>query len=278
MTVVLEDVRFSYFEKDVLRDVNIALERGLVHVILGRTGSGKTTLALILAGLLKPADGSVRIDGSDPAADDFDRSRVQLAFQFPESQIFELSVEKELEYGLTNFGLSPEEIKKRRDWALDCVGLADAMLVRDPGSLSFGERRKVALASIIALRPDYLILDEPLAGLDWHGRRNLISTVARLKDEGLSSIILTHEADVVGEIGDTVSVAAEKTVRGPLDVAEFLDPESEPEHGLLPEYLQAFRSIRCAGLPLAGAPRSPEAAARAVADVLKDGSKDRGHT
>jgi energy-coupling factor transport system ATP-binding protein len=269
LSVVVEHVSFSYFDDDVLRDIDITFAEGLVHLILGRTGSGKTTLALILAGLLKPRGGSVRVDGADPAAADFERSRVQLAFQFPESQIFELTVEKELEYGLRNFGFDPGEITKRRDWALECVGLAGDMLPRDPGTLSFGERRKVALASIIALKPRYLILDEPLAGLDWRGRHNLVAAIRKLKDQGLTSIILTHETDIVSEIGDTVTIATGRTLSGPLDVTEFLYPEHGPDHDLTPEYILTLRGVRLGGLPVPGKPRHVQDAARAVAQALK---------
>jgi energy-coupling factor transporter ATP-binding protein EcfA2 len=143
------------------------------------------------------------------------------------------------------------------------------MLPRDPGTLSFGERRKVALASLIALKPDYLILDEPLAGLDWHGRQNLIQAVRNLKAEGLTSIILTHEADIIGEIGDTVTVAAGASVRGPLGVTEFLCGEGEPDRDLLPEYILTLRNLQRTGLAPAGAPRSAEAAAHTIADGLK---------
>ncbi|MFH1312708.1 MAG: ABC transporter ATP-binding protein [Candidatus Eisenbacteria bacterium] len=269
MSVVLEDVSFAYFEDDVLCNVNITLAKGLVHLLFGRTGSGKTTLALVLAGLLKPRCGSVRIDGSDPAAKDFERSRVQLAFQFPESQIFEMTVEKELEYGLRNFGFDPGEIIERRDWALECVGLPSEMLPRDPGKLSFGERRKLALASIIALKPEYLMLDEPLAGLDWRGRQNLIDAIKNLNDQGLTTIILTHETDIISEIGDTVTIAAEKTVTGPLGTDDFLHPEHEPDHDLLPEYILALRAIRGAGLPVRGKPRRVRDTATAIAESLR---------
>jgi energy-coupling factor transport system ATP-binding protein len=193
---------------------------------------------------------------------------VQLAFQFPESQIFEMTVEKELEYGLRNFGFDPREITGRRDWALECVGLSSEMLPRDPGKLSFGERRKLALASIIALKPEYLILDEPLAGLDWRGRENLIEAIRKLRDQGLTTIILTHETDIVSEIGDTVTIAAGKTVTGPLAVEDFLHPEGEPGHDLLPEYILTFRSILKTGVAVNGKPRRVQDVARAIADSL----------
>jgi energy-coupling factor transport system ATP-binding protein len=268
LPIVVEDLGFSYFEGCVLSSVNLTLPEDLVHLILGATGSGKTTLALLLAGVLKPETGSVRIDGSDPASGAFERSRVQLAFQFPESQIFESSVEREIGYGLKNFGLTFSEIKQRSKWALECIGLADDMLPRDPSDLSFGERRRVALASVIAVRPKYLILDEPLAGLDWHGRRSLIQTIHKLRDQGVSTVILTHETEVVAEIGDMVSTVIGGEVSGPLSAAEFLYSESEPSSILLPDFVVALRKIQSAGFRIDAKPRRVEDVARAVVAAL----------
>lgn len=229
MPIVIKNLGFSYFDRSVLEGINARLDDGLVHLLLGSTGSGKTTLALIITGLAAPTRGSVRVDDCDPASGRFERTKLQLAFQFPEVQIFESTVEREIDYGLKNFGLLPDEARARREWAMDCVGLSTTFLTRDPAGLSFGERRKVALASVIALKPKYLVLDEPLAGLDWHGRRHLVETIARLKGEELTTLILTHEADLVAEIGDTVSVLGRGCLLGPLSPEEFLNPGTAPD-------------------------------------------------
>jgi energy-coupling factor transport system ATP-binding protein len=213
---------------------------------------------------LKPDRGTVTIDGCDPASDRFDRSRLQLAFQFPEVQIFESSVEREIEYGLRNFAFPPDEIAARRDWALDCVGLPRAILPRDPSGLSFGERRKVALASVIALKPAYLVLDEPLAGLDWHGRRNLVRTILRLKDEGLTSLVLTHEADLVGEVGDTVSLVVKGNLRGPMPVDVFLDSGLD----LVPDFVHIVEELKARGYAVQASPARAEAIASAIVKAL----------
>jgi energy-coupling factor transport system ATP-binding protein len=264
MPITLRDLAFSYFEDQVIASVNGTFDDGLVHLVLGATGSGKTTLALVLAGLLKPSRGTVTVDGCDPASDRFDRSRLQLAFQFPEVQIFESSVEREIEYGLRNFGLPSEEIVRRRDWALECVGLAPALLPRDPSGLSFGERRKVALASVIALKPAYLVLDEPLAGLDWHGRQNLVATILRLKAEGLTSLVLTHEADLVGEMGDTVSVMAGGSLSGPMPVDVFLGSGLD----LVPDFVHIIQELQARGYAIDGRPAQAEAIASVVLRAL----------
>jgi energy-coupling factor transport system ATP-binding protein len=258
---VIEDLSFSYFDHPVLQGASLRLDEGLVHLVLGCAGSGKTTLALIVAGLLRPSQGAVLVDGSDPASRDFDRSRVQLAFQFPENQIFESTVEREIEYGLRNFGVASHEIGPRCEWALECVGLSSHMLPRDPGRLSFGERRRVALASVIALRPKYLLLDEPLAGLDWRGRRQLVQAILRLRDKQVSTVILTHETDVVAELGDTISVLVKGGLSGPLNAQEYLYSDDLSDH-LLPDFMVAVRRIQSAGFKMEGKPRR-------VADVAK---------
>ena len=264
MPIVVRDLAVSYFEAQVMLGANATFDDGLIHLVLGATGSGKTTLALVLAGLLKPGRGTVTVDGCDPASSRFDRSRLQLAFQFPEAQIFESSVEREIEYGLRNFAFAPEEIVRRRDWAVGCVGLPRALLPRDPSGLSFGERRKVALASVIALKPAYLVLDEPLAGLDWHGRRSLVATILRLKDEGLTSLVLTHEADLVGEMGDTVSLVVKGGLRGPMPVDVFLGSGLD----LVPDFVHIVKELTARGYAIEGAPAQAEAMASVIVKAL----------
>jgi len=243
LPIEIRGVSFSYLDQPVLKNVTAVFEEGLVHLLLGATGTGKTTLALLMAGLAKPDSGSVLVDGRDPASRSFERRTLQLAFQFPEVQIFETSVASEIEYGLKNFGFPPADSARWRSWAMECVGLSEDLLEREPASLSFGERRKLALASVVALRPKYLLLDEPLAGLDWHGRRHLVETISRLKSEGLTTLILTHEADLVAEIGDTVALFDQGVILGPMRPEEFLN--SAPANtGLLPDFVQAARKMQ----------------------------------
>jgi len=270
LAIVIRDVSFSYFDQQVIRGVTATFDRGLVHLLLGGTGSGKTTLALVLAGLARPVRGSVTVDGCDPASDRFDRSALQLAFQFPEVQIFETTVVKEIQYGLRNFGLAGPRMAERLDWAIGCVGLPRALLPKDPGSISFGERRKVALASVIALKPKYLLLDEPLAGLDWHGRRNLVNTILRLRDHGLTTLVLTHEADLVAEIGDTVSILAGGAMAGPMTPESFVasgpsaDALDQARHELLPDFASALHKISSPGHAIGTTPWLIEDVARAM--------------
>jgi energy-coupling factor transport system ATP-binding protein len=239
MSIVLEAAELSYGDRPVLAGVSAEFGPGAIHLIFGETGSGKTSLACVMVGLVRASAGSIGVDGSDPAARGFDRSRVQLAFQFPEVQIFESTVRAEIEFGLKNFGLEPGEIERRCRWSLDRMGLDLDYLDRDPMRLSFGERRRVALASVIAIRPAYLILDEPLAGLDWKGRESLVETLGRLRDEGMASLVLTHETDLLAECGDTVSFIHGGSLQGPVAPGEYLrDLEAVPP-ALRPDYLWA---------------------------------------
>jgi energy-coupling factor transport system ATP-binding protein len=291
MPIVIRGAGFSYFERVVLERVDLTVEEGSVHLVVGSTGCGKTTLALIIAGLVKPTTGEVLVDGTEPASPKFDRSLLQLAFQFPEAQIFENTVEKEIEYGPRNFGLAPDAVRERRRWAMQCVGLSEAFLGRDPSSLSFGERRKVALAGVIAVRPRYLILDEPLAGLDWHGRRHLVDTIAKLKSEGVATLVLTHETDLMSEIGDRVAVldrgrltdevAPEHLLSASLAMPadHAFDPatgigaapggEGRAPAWLLPDYLVAAGILRAKGWPVATGSRSVEELAQSLARALR---------
>jgi len=265
LAIEVRDMTVSYPEGPVLSCVNMVLEEGGVHVVLGPNGSGKTTLGLAIAGVITPDSGVVRVDGVDPASSDFDRSRVQLAFQFPEEQMFEVSVEAEIAFGLRNFGVGADGIRERAEWALGCVGLPATVLGRPPDELSYGEMRKVALASVIALRPRYLILDEPLAGLDWRSAGSAVESLEVLKGEGVTTVVLTHEPDLPARIGDTVSLLMRGRLEsGPTPAEEFFyDGPPGSEH--LPGTVRVLRGLRRHG---AGSGSKPVREAEIVDYIL----------
>ncbi|MDR7571144.1 MAG: ATP-binding cassette domain-containing protein, partial [Armatimonadota bacterium] len=182
-----------------LRGVTLSIYRGESVGILGPTGSGKSTLVQIFAGLLRPTGGRVWVGGVELGGRGVDRKRIRqrigLVFQYPEHQLFEETVFEDVAFGPRNLGLGPEEVAERVEEALSLVGLApEKFRHRSPFSLSGGEMRRVAIAGVLAMRPEVLILDEPTAGLDPQGRRALWELVRRLRGErpDLTLVLISH--------------------------------------------------------------------------------------
>jgi energy-coupling factor transport system ATP-binding protein len=259
-----------------LRDVSLRIDPGERVGIAGRTGSGKSTLVQHLAGLLQPTAGCVLLDGTPAhrrsAAARRLRRRVGIAFQYPEDQIFEQTVFREVGFGPRNLGLHESEIASRVNWALSAVGLdAEAMGGRTPFTLSGGEMRRVALASILALRPDVLILDEPTAGLDPRGRRELLERLAASRaTPEMTLIAVSHDLDSLARVADRVivlcdgEVAADGPTRRVLSSHEALDgTELDP-----PTPVLLLERLRSAGLAVDVDRITPEEAATEIARAL----------
>ena len=199
------------FQHQALADVSFSVNRGEFIGIIGHTGSGKSTLMQQLNGLLKPTSGQILLDGEDIWADKKRtrqaRFRVGLVFQYPEYQLFEETVYKDIAFGPKNMGLDEKEIKQRVADAARFVGLDPSMLGKSPFDLSGGQKRRAALAGIIAMRPEVLVLDEPAAGLDPMGRDAILSGIcAYQKETGATIIIVSHSMEDMARYSDRLIV------------------------------------------------------------------------
>lgn len=214
--IELKNVSYTYmhdsaFSHDALKDINLNIHEGEFLAIIGHTGSGKSTLITHMNGLLQPDSGEVWVDGismADKANRKKGRSLVGMVFQYPEYQLFEETVEKDIAFGPKNMGLSDEECKERVKTAMELVGLKyEVFAEKSPFELSGGERRRAALAGIIAMRPKYLILDEPMAGLDPSGRKKVLDTIADLRRAlNCAVVMISHSMDDVARVAERIIV------------------------------------------------------------------------
>ena len=209
MPIKLENVSYTYapgtsLAVQALRGVTLDVADGEFVGVMGATGSGKSTLIQLIAGLIKPTEGQILLDGEDINARKYDRDvlhrKVGLVFQYPEYQLFETTVERDVGFGLRHLGLTKEETAAAVRAALETVGF-DYDTVRDMSPLGFsgGEKRRIAIAGVLASKPGVLILDEPVAGLDPLGRRNFLNMVDALNAAGTTIIMISHNADALAE-------------------------------------------------------------------------------
>ena len=218
MSAVLElkNLSFVYgagtpFEKKAVDDVSLSIERGELIGIIGHTGSGKSTLVQMLNGLIKPAQGQVLLDGRDiweqPKKIRDIRFRVGMVFQYPEYQLFEETVYKDIAFGAANKGLTGDELDQAVRHAADFTGLRPELLEKSPFDLSGGEKRRAAIAGVIAMDPEVLILDEPTAGLDPMGRELLLSQIINYhKEKGNTVLLVSHSMEDIARVADRVLV------------------------------------------------------------------------
>lgn len=226
MGIILDNVSYTYqegtpFASAALSDVNLSIEDGSYTAIIGHTGSGKSTILQLLNGLLVPTKGSVRVFDTLITSTSVNkqirqiRKQVGLVFQFAENQIFEETVLKDVAFGPQNFGVSVEEAEAIAREKLALVGIDESLFERSPFELSGGQMRRVAIAGILAMEPSVLVLDEPTAGLDPIGRKELMALFKKLHQDGITIVLVTHLMDDVAEFADQVYVMEKgKLVKG----------------------------------------------------------------
>ena len=283
MEIVLDHVSYTYqagtpFAGDGLRDVNVTIPDGSYTAIIGQTGSGKSTLLQHLNALLKPTTGTVRIGDREitPKTSNKNlkplRAKVGLVFQFAENQLFEETVEKDVAFGPKNFGVPEKEALARAHHALDLVGIGPEYYENSPFDLSGGQMRRVAIAGVLAMTPELLILDEPTAGLDPKGRTELMTLFETLhREQGIGIVLVTHQMEDVANYAEFVLVMADGHLIKQGPPAEiFSDPAWLAEHHLgLPRAAQFARELRAKGLPLPDIPLTEQALAAEVLAILR---------
>ena len=217
MGITLNKVSYTYqagtpFEGPALFEVDLEIKDGSYTALIGHTGSGKSTILQLLNGLLTPSEGSVQVNNVTITSNSVNkdikqvRKQVGLVFQFAESQVFDETVLKDVAFGPQNFGVSKEEAEALAREKLSLVGISEELFGRSPFELSGGQMRRVAIAGILAMEPDILVLDEPTAGLDPAGRKELMELFKKLHQAGMTIVLVTHLMDDVANFADTVYV------------------------------------------------------------------------
>lgn len=245
------------FEHTALQDISFAVEPGEFIGVIGHTGSGKSTLMQHMNGLLKPTDGTVLLGGrdiwSDKAFTRQSRFRVGLVFQYPEYQLFEETVYKDIAFGPKNMGLKPDEIDRRVREAAGFVGLSEAQLQASPFDLSGGQKRRVAIAGVIAMEPEVLILDEPAAGLDPEGRGEILQNIESYrKAKNATIMMVSHSMNDVARMADRLLVLRDsKLVMEGTPKEVFSNAQELVDMGLdIPDVTRVFLRLRQLGLPV----------------------------
>ncbi len=262
MPIVVEKLNHAYMEgsglaHDALKDITLTVKDGEFLGLIGHTGSGKSTFVQHLNGLLQPSSGKVVVDGFD-MADKKQRMQgrrlVGMVFQYPEYQLFEETVAKDIAFGVKNMGVSEAEAMEWADEAMALVGLApERFRDKSPFELSGGEKRRAALAGIIVMRPKYLVLDEPMAGLDPLGRRDILDTIDNLRTTlGCAVVMVSHSMDDMADRAERVAVLSSGALLRIGSTAEiFGDAEFLIESGLdVPQVSRLAITLRARGIAL----------------------------
>ncbi len=281
--ISLKNVSHTYSEGtplsvSAIRNINLDIESGELVGIIGHTGSGKSTLVQHLNGLLKPTEGTVVIDGTDIWANKKKirsvRFKVGLCFQYPEYQLFEETVFKDISFGPRNMGLSDEDIKKSVLRAAEYVGLKKDLLYKSPFDLSGGEKRRVAIAGVMAMNPQILILDEPTAGLDPKGRKEILDMIVDYrKKTGSTVLLVSHSMEDVAGIASKILVMNKSKVAMYDTVENVFSRADELESmGLsVPQITRIFMQLKAKGIPVDSDVYTVKDGCKRLVSLLKGG-------
>ena len=262
MSIIVDHISYVYgkgtaYEMKALDDISLQLGEGEFIGLIGHTGSGKSTLVQHLNGLLRATSGNIYYNGADIYDKDFGmkqlRSKVGLVFQYPEHQLFEVDVFSDVCYGPKNLGLSKSETELRAYEALKQVGLADEYFYQSPFDLSGGEKRRAAIAGVLAMNPEVLILDEPTAGLDPKGREEILEQIARLREEtGITVVLVSHSMEDVAEyVGRIIVMNQGRIVYDDVPREVFSHYKELEEIGLAaPQVTNILHGLQEKGIPV----------------------------
>ena len=280
--IELKNVNFVYgegtpFRSEALVDVSVGIERGTVTGIIGHTGSGKSTLVQLFNGLIKPQSGTVMLDGRDIWADPKKigevRFRVGLVFQYPEYQLFEETVRRDIAFGPRNMGLSEDEIERRVSEAMTFVGLDEKLLDASPFELSGGQKRRVAIAGVIAMEPEVLVLDEPAAGLDPMGREEILGGIWSYQRRKRSTVVIvSHSMEDMARFCDRLVVMCGGRVSMTGTCSEiFRHADMLTEIGLdIPQITRLVLALRARGVDIDTDIYTVEQAKAATEQIIKN--------
>ena len=285
MSIKLEGINYLYGQGTemvvhALKDINIEIKDGEFVGLIGHTGSGKSTLVQHLNGLIRPTEGHIYFDGQDIYAEGYNmkehRSNVGLVFQYPEHQLFEVDVLSDVCFGPKNLGLKKAEAEAQAKAALTLVGLDESYYKRSPFDLSGGQKRRVAIAGVLAMKPKMLVLDEPTAGLDPQGRKEILELISGLReDAGITIVLVSHSMEDVAENADRIIVMNKGAVAyDGLPKEVFSHYEELEEMGLAaPQVSYIVHKLKEKGLPVETDAITIEEAARDILAALGKGKK-----
>lgn len=279
--ITLDNVSFEYESDEknyeVLKDFSVSFERGKFNVILGHNGSGKSTLAKLLNGLIKPVSGTVKVNGLSTLEDENDfliKRAVGMVFQNPDNQLVSSVVEEDVAFGPENLGFSPEEIRRRVDNALKAVDMYD-MRLNATHKLSGGQKQRVAIAGIIAMEPECIVLDEPTAMLDPKGRKEVLDTVIKLnKEKGITVILITHFMEEAESADRVLIISAGNIISDGTPCEIFSQVDKVKSAGLsVPQTTDLLYKMKLAGFDVENNVISADECANVISNLIENSLK-----